>query len=118
MAKKSNSLTLSAAIAVFGIVLVSWKSSNHGICRSGQELPSQQSICTVSETIYYLGIVLIVLGVVLLLVSLVSKSNHQIPNQPSMPVSAPPGWMAHPTKPGWTIWWDGTSTRKNDPRPN
>jgi hypothetical protein len=111
--KKSTLVVPSVLIAFVGVLLAGWKSSNHGICSSGQELPGQQSICAVSETIYYIGIVLIVVGVVSLIVALVS--HREATNQTSIPVSAPPGWVAHPTKQGWTVWWDGTKLAQERP---
>jgi len=89
--KKSTLVVPSVLIAFVGVLLAGWKSSNHGICSSGQELPGQQSICAVSETIYYIGIVLIVVGVVSLIVALVS--HREATNQTSIPVSAPRGGL-------------------------
>jgi hypothetical protein len=116
MSRRKSTLAVPAVLmALVGVILVGWKSSNHAICSSGQELPGQQSICTASEVIYYAGIVLIVVGVVTLIVALVSTSGRGATNPPSGPVSAPPGWVAHPTKHGWTIWWDGTKYTQERP---
>ena len=111
--KRSGFVIPSALIVAFGIILGSWKSSDHGVCSSGQELPGQD--CTGSEIIYYAGIVLIVLGVALLVAGLASAVVRDNRPQTPVPTPAPPGWVAHPTKPGWTIWWDGTKYAQERP---
>ena len=73
---------------------------------------SAAKTCAIDNLVFYLGIGLAVVGAVLLLAGLVSRSRHEEPWYPSgglpiAPVSPPPGWYRDPRGSGSSQWWNG-----------
>lgn len=102
-------------LAVLGGIGISAEANNHAVCDStlGQLAQFDQNIrdsCSTDNALFYLGIVVLVAGSVLLVVGSIRLSRPPRPapaRQGPFPGQPGPGWYPSPGRPGYVRWWDG-----------
>lgn len=102
-------------LAVLGGMGIATEANNHAVCDStlGQLAQIDQNIrdsCTTDNALFYLGIVALVLGAVLLVVGSTRLSRPSRPaaaRQGPIPAQPGPGWYPSPGRPGYVRWWNG-----------
>lgn len=102
-------------LAVLGGTGIATEANNHAVCDStlGQLAQFDQNIrdsCSTDNALFYLGIVVLVAGVVMLVVGSIQLSRPPRPvpaRQGPFPGQPTPGWYPSPGRPGYVRWWDG-----------
>ena len=116
-----------AVLAPLGVLGLGVTSTSHSVCSSGQAVSIQQSAsgqvsiqqfdCAPVDLIFYLALLLLVVGVAMVIIGIVRhgrtgtsggfhNAGWQAPGH-----TAPPGWYPDPTGAKGFQWWDGTRWR-------
>lgn len=102
-------------LAVLGGMGIATEANNHAACDStlGQLAQFDQNIrdsCSTDNALFYLGIVVLVGGALLLVVGSFQLSRSPRPRparQGPSPGQPGPGWYPSPGRLGYVRWWDG-----------
>jgi hypothetical protein len=107
-------------LAPLGVLGLGFESSNHSVCNSslGVVVPageSAQGVCAAANIIFYLAVLLLVVGIAMAIIGLVLHARTGTPGgfynagmSPGRQAAPPPGWYSSPEHPEFVRWWSGT----------